>query len=51
MPLGMVEGLGPGDIVVDGDPAPPQKGAQQPPLFSPCLLWPNGRPSHLVRIT
>jgi len=26
-------GLGPGDIVLDGDPAPPQKGAQQPPLL------------------
>jgi len=24
---------------------PPQKGAQEPQLFSPCLLWPNGRPS------
>ena len=33
-------GLGPGHIVLDGDPAP-QKGAQQPPLLGPCLLWPN----------
>jgi len=32
-------GLGPGDIVLDGDPAPP-KGAQ-PPIFGPCLLWPT----------
>ena len=24
-------GLGPGDIVLDGDPTPPRKGAQQPP--------------------
>jgi len=31
--------LGPGHIVLDGDPAPPTKGALQPPLFSPCLLW------------
>ena len=31
--------LGPGDIVLDGVPAP-AKGAQQPPLFGPCLLWP-----------
>ena len=46
MPLGMEVGLGPGDIVLDGDPATQQwKGAQQPPLFGPCLLWPNGRPS------
>ena len=31
IPLGMEVGLGPGDIVLDGDPASPQKGAQQPP--------------------
>jgi len=24
------------------------KGARQPPLFGPCLLWPNGRPSQLL---
>jgi len=30
MPLGTEVGLGPGDIVLDGDPAPPKKGAQQP---------------------
>jgi len=30
----MEVGLSPGDIVLDGDPAPlPQKGAQQPPHF------------------
>jgi len=41
--LGMQVGLGPGRIVSDGDQAPPpQKGAQQPSLFGPCLLWPNG---------
>jgi len=34
-------GLGPGHIVLDGDPAPPKKGAQ-PPILGPCLLWPNG---------
>jgi len=41
--LGMEVGLGPGDIVFDGDPAPPPptKGAQ-PPIFVPCLMWPNG---------
>jgi len=40
---------------------PPQKGAQQPPIFGRCLLWPNGwmtqdatwcknrpRPGHIV---
>ena len=41
MPLGMVVGLGPGDIVLGGDPAPPHKGAHQPPpLFRPtALVW------------
>ena len=44
MKLGMEVGLGPGDTVLDGDPAPlpPTGGAQQPPLFGPCLLRPNG---------
>ena len=49
--------LGPGDILLDGDPAlpsPKRKGGVAPPsfsgrsaslVFSPCLLWPNGRPS------
>jgi len=23
----------------------PRKGAQQPPMFGPCLLWPHGCPS------
>ena len=46
MPLGIEVGLGPRDILLDGDSAPPRKGAQQPPpIFGPCLLWPNGRPS------
>jgi len=34
MPLDMEVGLGPGDIVIDGDPALPLKGAQPPPLFA-----------------
>ena len=38
MPLGREVRLGPGDIVLDGNSAPP-KGAQQHPLFGPCLLW------------
>jgi len=33
MPLGIEVGLGPGDIVLDGDPVPPRKGAQQLPTF------------------
>jgi len=40
MLLGTEVNLGPRDIVLDGDPAPP-KGAQ-PPIFGPCLLWSNG---------
>jgi len=36
MPLGTEVGLGPGGIVLDGDPASP--------TFNSCLLWPNGRP-------
>jgi len=41
MKLGTEIGLGPGDIVLDGDPAPPQKG-HNPPIFGPCLLRPSG---------
>ena len=44
MQLGMEVGLGPGDFVLDGDPAPlPKKGTKPPPsIFGPCLLWANG---------
>jgi len=43
MKLGTKVGLGPGDIMVDVDSAPlPKQGAQQPPLFGPCLFWRNG---------
>jgi len=44
MPLGMEVGLGPDDIVLDGDPDPPsQKGCGAPcPIFGPCLLWSKG---------
>ena len=40
MKLGTQVGLGPRHIVLDGNPAPPQKGTA-PPIFGPCLLWPN----------
>jgi len=33
MKLGMQVGLGPGHIVLDGDPAPPPKKGAQPPIF------------------
>jgi len=50
MPLGTEVGLGPGVIVLDGDPAP-QRGTAPAPIFGPCLLWPNGRPSQLLLST
>jgi len=37
----MEVGLGLGDLVLDEDPAPSRKGSE-PPVFGPCLLWPNG---------
>jgi len=37
MPLGMEVGLGPGDFVSDGDPAPPKKGSE-PPNFWPMFI-------------
>ena len=44
MPLGTQVGRGPRHIALDWKlgHSPTQKGAQQPPIFSPCLLWPNG---------
>ena len=47
MPLGTEVDLSPGHIVVDGDPAPPRKGAQQP-LFSAHVYRGLGRPSQLL---
>ena len=43
MKLGMQVGLGPGHIVLDGDPAPPPPKGGGPPIFGAYLLWPNGR--------
>jgi len=51
MPLGVEVGLGPGHIVLDGDPAPPRKGAQ-PPNFWPMSVatkWLDGSRYHLVQ--
>jgi len=39
--LGMEVDLGPGDIVLDGVPAPRERGTAASPLFGPCLLWPQ----------
>ena len=42
MAVGMEVGLGPGHIVLDGDPAPlPSKGAE-PPMFGIFSVWPKG---------
>jgi len=40
--VGYKIGLGPCEIVLDEDPVPPKKEAQQSPLFGRCLLWPKG---------
>jgi len=42
MALGMEMGLGPGHIVLDGNPAPLPKKRAEPPIFVPFLLWLNG---------
>ena len=38
MPLGTEVGLGPGDFVLDGDPAPPRKQAQFVYAFAAIFL-------------
>jgi len=42
MKLGMQVGLGPGHIMLSGDPAPPPLKEHNPPVFGPYLLRPNG---------
>jgi len=34
---------------LDADPVAPKRGTA--PIFGPCLLWPNGRPSQLLLST
>jgi len=41
MPLGREVGLGPSDIVLDGNPAHLPKRGHSPQIFGPCLLWPR----------
>ena len=40
--VGMLVGLGPGHIVLDGDRGPLLHRGTAPQIFSPYLLWPNG---------
>jgi len=42
MKLGVALGLGPGHIVLGGDPGAASPKGAQPPIFGPCLLSPNG---------
>jgi len=43
MVVGTDVDLSPGDFMLDGDPAPSQKGGgAASPIFGPFLLWPNG---------
>ena len=42
MKLSVQVGFGPGHIVLDGDAAPLPQREWSPPIFGPCLLWPNG---------
>jgi len=44
MPLDKEVGLGPGDIVLDGDPATPkERGKQPPPTFRPMSIVATGQ--------
>jgi len=48
MPLGMEVDLGPGHIVLDGDPASPRKVHISPLLFAHVYCG-HGRPSQLLQ--
>ena len=51
MKLGMQVGLGPGHIVLGGDPAPPSPKGAQPPNFRPISVaakWLHGSRCHLI---
>jgi len=50
MPLGTEVDLGPGDIVLDGDPARPPKGGHSTPNFGPRVVAKrlHGSRCHLV---
>jgi len=42
MSRGMEVGLGPGDVLLYGDPDPPTTKGLEPPIFDPRLLWRYG---------
>jgi len=48
IPLGTEVGLSLGDIVLDGDPAPPRERGTAAPLFSAHVYCGHGRPSQLL---
>ena len=52
MPLGTEVGLGPGHIVLDGDPAPFARKEHAAPTFRPMYIvakWLDGSKCHSVR--
>ena len=52
MKLGMEVGLGPGHIVLDGDPAPLPKNGAEPPNFRPMSVVAkrlDGSRCHLIQ--
>ena len=51
MKLGMQVGIGPGHIVLDGDPAPPPQKQDEAPNFRPMSIvakWLDGSRCHLL---
>jgi len=50
-PIGTEVDLGPGHIVLHGDPAPPRKRHSSPPIFSADVYCVHGRPSQLLLIS
>jgi len=51
MILGVQVGLGPGHIVLDGDPVPPPPKGQSPnTIFGPYLLWATGQMAGWIKM-
>jgi len=49
-PLGTEVILSPGHIVLDGVPAPRERGTAAPPPFGPCLWWPRSPISAIAEL-